>query len=60
VSCITKKSCPHLASLDLSRNPISQAEVNRIRQELVGCEVTAGALLSALDLSTNPAEGVRV
>ena len=41
VSCITKKSCPNLTELDLSRNPISQAEVDRIREELVGCEVTA-------------------
>ena len=41
VSCITKKSCPNLTWLNLSRNPISQAEVDRILEELVGCEVTA-------------------
>ena len=41
VSCITKKSCPKLTVLNLSSNPISQAEVDRIREELVGCVVTA-------------------
>ena len=34
VSCITKKSCPNLTRLDLSHNPISQAEVDRIRDWL--------------------------
>jgi hypothetical protein len=34
----------------LSSNPISQAEVGRIREELVGCEVTTDDLLPAPDL----------
>ena len=50
VSCITKKSCPNLALLDLSRNFISQAEVDRIGEELVGCRVIADDLLPAPDL----------
>ena len=54
VSCITKQSCPNLTWLDLSRNPISQAEVDRIREELVGCEVTADDLLPSPDLKVAP------
>ena len=54
VSCITKRSCPNLTRLDLSRNPISQAEVDRIREELVGCVVKADDLLPAPDLKLAP------
>ena len=56
VSCITctEKSCFNLTYLGLSRNPISQAEVNRIREELVGCEVIAHELLPAPDLKAAP------
>ena len=53
VSCITKRSCPNLTELDLSRNLISQAEVDRIREELVGCEVIAD-YATAYDLLPSP------
>jgi Leucine-rich repeat (LRR) protein len=47
VSCITKSFCPNLEILYLSLNPIPQAEVDRLREELSDCNITADRLKPA-------------
>jgi Leucine-rich repeat (LRR) protein len=47
VSCITKSSCPKATVISLSRNPIPQAEADRLREELSGCHIELGDLLPA-------------